>query len=94
MRTFDNQGKLKAETNTTFTQDGKVVTINTVYRSSGQPVSQSISVRDAQGTLSVRKEWPARGSRRISKNGGFPANKAGLPRICRRGHDNVQSTTP
>jgi hypothetical protein len=52
VKTYDNHGRLKSEINTTFTQDGKVVSTNTLYNTnSGQPVSQHISVRDAQGKI-------------------------------------------
>jgi hypothetical protein len=44
---------LKAESNTTFTQDGSVITTNTVYNN-GQAVSQNISVLDAQGKAKTK----------------------------------------
>ena len=51
MKTYDNEGRLKSEINTTYTQDGKVVTTTSVYDASGQPISQYISVRDSQGKV-------------------------------------------
>ena len=53
MKTYDNQGKLRSEINTTYTQDGKVVTTNTLYNSNGQPVAQTISVRDSKGKVTT-----------------------------------------
>ncbi len=50
MRAYDNQNRLVGEINTTFLQDGSVVTSNTVYDPhNGQAISQHISVRNAQG---------------------------------------------
>jgi hypothetical protein len=55
MKTFDNQGRLIAEINTTFTQDGKVVTTNTIYNAnSGQPIAQTISIRDSRGKVTTQ----------------------------------------
>lgn len=57
MKSYDNQGKLRSEINTTYTQDGKVVTTNTLYNTSGQPVSQHISVRDSAGKVTTRNTF-------------------------------------
>jgi hypothetical protein len=55
VKTYDNQGRLMAEINTTFLQDGSVVTSNTIYNaSSGQPIAQNISIRDAQGKVTTQ----------------------------------------
>lgn len=48
MVTYDNNGKIVGEINTSFTGDGKVITSNTMYHN-GRPVAQTISVRDSQG---------------------------------------------
>ena len=49
MKTYDNSGKLIAETNTIYTPRG-VVTTNTVYYND-DVMSQHISVRDNQGKV-------------------------------------------
>jgi len=49
MKTYDNNGKLIAETNTIYTKHG-VVTTNTVYYND-RVMSQHISVRDNQGKV-------------------------------------------
>jgi hypothetical protein len=55
MKAFDNQGKLRGEINTTFTQDGKIVITNTLYNAnSGQPMAQNISVRDSSGKVTTQ----------------------------------------
>jgi hypothetical protein len=55
MKTFDSQGRLVGEINTTFTQDGKVITTNTIYNAAnGQPIAQHISIRDAQGRVTTQ----------------------------------------
>ena len=55
MKTYDNQNRLVGEINTTFTQDGQVITTNTIYNpTNGQPVSQNISVRDSQGKVTTQ----------------------------------------
>lgn len=55
MKTFDSQGRLVGEINTTFTQDGKVITTNTIYNAnSGQPIAQNISIRDSQGRVTTQ----------------------------------------
>ena len=48
MITYDNNGKVVGEINTSYTSDGKVITTNTAYYN-GRPVAQTISVRDSQG---------------------------------------------
>ena len=54
MRTYNNQGKLVGEINTTFMQDGTVITTNTIYNANnGQAISQNISVRDSQGKITT-----------------------------------------
>ena len=58
MKTFDSQGRLIGEINTTFTQDGKVITTNTIYNAnSGQAISQHISVRNAQGKITTKNTF-------------------------------------
>lgn len=55
MKAFDSQNRLMGEINTTFLQDGSVVTTNTVYNPrNGQAVSQNISVRNAQGKVTTQ----------------------------------------
>lgn len=57
MKTFDNHGKLRSEITTSYTQDGKVVTTNTLYNANGQVVSQHIAVRDAQGRVKTETTY-------------------------------------
>jgi len=57
VKSYDNEGKLRSEINTAYTQDGKVVTTTTVYSSSGQPVSQIISVRDQNGKVATQNTF-------------------------------------
>jgi hypothetical protein len=58
MKTYDSQNRLVGEINTTFSQDGSVVTSNTVYDPrSGQAVSQNISVRNAQGKVTTKNTF-------------------------------------
>ena len=55
MKTYDNQNRLVGEINTTFTQDGSVVTTNTIYNpTNGQPISQNISVCDSRGKVTTK----------------------------------------
>jgi hypothetical protein len=55
MKTYDGQGRVVGEINTTFTQDGQVITTNTIYNpNSGQAISQNISVRNSQGKITTR----------------------------------------
>ena len=55
MRTYDNHGRLVGEINTTFTQDGKVITTNTTYNTNnGQRIAQHISIRDSQGRVTTK----------------------------------------
>ena len=49
MKTYDNSGKLIAETNTIYTKQG-VVTTSTVYCNE-RVMSQHISIRDNQGKV-------------------------------------------
>ena len=58
MKTYDSQNKLVGAINTTFMQDGTVVTTNTIYNAnSGQAISQHISVRNAQGKVTTRNTF-------------------------------------
>ena len=58
MKTYDSQNRLVGEITTTFTQDGKVITTNTIYNTNnGQPVSQNISVRNSQGKVTTRNTF-------------------------------------
>ena len=55
MKSYDNQGRLVGEITTIFTGDGKVIPTNTIYNaSSGQPIAQNISIRDAQGNVTTQ----------------------------------------
>ena len=55
MKTYDSQNRLVGEINTTFLQDGSVVTSNTVYDPrSGQAISQHISIRDSRGKVTTQ----------------------------------------
>jgi hypothetical protein len=58
MKTYDGQGRLVGEINTTFTQDGQVITTNTIYNaSSGQPIAQNISIRDSRGRVTTQNTF-------------------------------------
>jgi hypothetical protein len=58
MKTYDSQNRLMGEINTTFLQDGTVVTTNTIYNANnGQAVSQSISVRNSQGKITTKNTF-------------------------------------
>jgi hypothetical protein len=58
MKTFDSQNRLVGEINTTFLQDGTVVTSNTSYNpNNGQAISQHISVRDSQGKVTTKNTF-------------------------------------
>lgn len=55
MKSYDNQGRLVSEINTTFTQDGRVITTNTIYNTNnGQPIAQTISIRDSRGKVTTQ----------------------------------------
>jgi hypothetical protein len=55
MKTYDSQNRLVGEINTTFLQDGSVITTNTIYNpTNGQPIAQHISIRDAQGKVTTQ----------------------------------------
>jgi hypothetical protein len=55
MKTYDSQNRLVGEITTTFTQDGKVITTNTVYNpNNGQAISQNISIRNSQGRVTTQ----------------------------------------
>ena len=58
MKTYDNQNRLMGEINTTFMQDGTVVTTNTIYNAkNGQAISQHISVRDLRGKVTTQNTF-------------------------------------
>ena len=58
MKTYDSQNSLMGEINTTFLQDGSVVTSNTVYNpNNGQAISQNISVRNSQGKITTKSTF-------------------------------------
>ena len=58
MKTYDSQNRLVGEINTTFMQDGSVVTSNTIYNAtSGQAISQNISVRNSQGKVTTKNTF-------------------------------------
>jgi hypothetical protein len=50
MQVHDNQGRLIGELTTAQTSAGEVITSNTMY-DRGNPVFQTISVRDNQGQI-------------------------------------------
>jgi hypothetical protein len=55
VKSYDNRGRLVGEITTTFTQDGKVITTNTIYNAdNGQPIAQHISIRDSQGKVTTQ----------------------------------------
>ena len=56
MKVYDNQGRLKAEINTTFA-GGKVIVANTLYGSSGQPVTQHLTIRDSAGKVTTQNTF-------------------------------------
>jgi hypothetical protein len=58
MKTYDNQNRLVGEINTTFTQEGTVVTTNTIYNgNNGQAISQHISVRYSWGKVTTQNTF-------------------------------------
>ena len=58
MKAYDGQNRLVWEINTTFLQDGTVVTSNTVYNpNNGQAISQHISVRSSQGKITTKNTF-------------------------------------
>ena len=58
MKSYDGQNRLMGEINTTFLQDGTVVTTNTIYNPhNGHPISQHISVRNAQGKVTTNNTF-------------------------------------
>lgn len=58
MKTYDSQNRLVGEINTTFIQDGTVVTSNTVYNpTTGHAMSQHISVRNSQGKITTKNTF-------------------------------------
>jgi hypothetical protein len=55
MKTYDGQGRLVGEITTAFTQDGKVITTNTIYNTNnGQPIAQHVSIRDSRGKVTTQ----------------------------------------
>ena len=58
MQIRNNWGELVGEINTAYTSAGEVITTNTMYHR-GDPVSQTIDVRDNQGQ--VRRTTVIRG---------------------------------
>jgi hypothetical protein len=55
VKTFDSQGRLVGEITTFFTQDGKVITTNTIYNAANsQPIAQNISIRDSRGKVTTQ----------------------------------------
>jgi hypothetical protein len=58
MKTYDSQNRLVGEINTTYAQDGTVITTNTIYNgSNGQAISQNISVRNSQGKITTKNTF-------------------------------------
>jgi hypothetical protein len=49
----DNQGNVVGEINTTYTNDGRMISTNTMFYN-GRPVAQNISVRDSQGHVEAK----------------------------------------
>ena len=54
MQIRNNRGELIAEINTSYTGAGEVITTNTMY-DRGNPVFQTINVRDNQGQVHTTK---------------------------------------
>jgi hypothetical protein len=52
LKTYDNNGKLIAEANTFYTQQGAVTT-NTVYYNN-RVIHQHIAIRDNQGKVTIQ----------------------------------------
>jgi len=58
MKTYNNQNRLVGEINTTFMQDGTVVTTNTIYNpNNGHAMSQHISVRNSKGKITTQNTF-------------------------------------
>ena len=58
MKTYDSLNRLVGEINTTFMQDGTVVTTNTIYNPhNGHAISQNISVRNSQGKITTKNTF-------------------------------------
>ena len=58
MKAYDSQNRLVGEINTTFMQDGTVVTTNTIYNATnGQAISQHISVRYSRGKITTKNTF-------------------------------------
>jgi hypothetical protein len=58
MKTYDSQNRLVGEINSTFIQDGTVITTNTIYNANnGQAISQNISVRNSQGKVTTNNTF-------------------------------------
>jgi hypothetical protein len=58
VKTYDSQNRLVGEIDTTFLQNGSVVTSNTVCNpNSGQAISQNISVRNSQGKVTTKNTF-------------------------------------
>jgi hypothetical protein len=58
MKTYDSQNRLVGEINTTFMQDGTVVTTNIIYNpNNGQAISQNISIRDSRGKVTTKNTF-------------------------------------
>ena len=54
MKTYDNDGKLIGELSHCRTNDGKSVTVNTVYNThTGRPANQNISVLESNGRVTT-----------------------------------------
>ena len=49
----NNRGEIVGEMNTTITQEGTVISTNTLYNN-GRPVAQNVSVRDNQGKVRTK----------------------------------------
>ena len=50
MLSRNSKGEITGEINTAITQQGTVITTNTMYNN-GRPVAQNISVRDTEGKV-------------------------------------------
>ena len=53
MLSRNNKGEITRELKTIITQEGSVITTNTLYNN-GRPVSQNISIRDSQGGVHTK----------------------------------------
>ena len=91
MKTFDSQGRLVGEITTTFTQDGKVITTNTIYNANnGQPIAQThFHPRFAGAGHHAEHHW-----RKVAAIGGTDALLLGLSRFPHHAATVLRKTRP